>query len=1418
MPNINFELNLNKHPKDVPNRGLVWAENVQLSNDLSCLQSEFAIKERSDLQGVLTDKYIAGYIPCNKEFILFLAPKNYVTQLDSNHHPEGINIQIYRYREQGVLDGNTIVGSYDNASGYICYNNFLWHGGKLKGTFTYNIKSHLIIAVAESDTITGELIPLKTINLGKYGDTASNLETDLGLNDDKLSLNPKLSIPRIIDYNYKSGLSYKGWYNIFIRYKINSYDYTKWYHIGYPIFVDELEKVQLLNYFVTKDNTGVKNGWGITDFISSGSNTCNKTIELTIDHRNNNFNYYQIGIIISSKDDAKGFKSLDLNYDGNSNFYVNISSMEESSINEFVFQRYNYYDVKNLINYKNRLYASNYKETDLLDTSGNYLQQILNKLRFKVIKRSQNILQGEEVVPFTGRIDIYFYNDWNQQGTGTYTHSIKTDITGSNINTDLSSWVYLDGGGTPYTNSLCCDVFKDGVLKGSHRFFYYDGDGNIFDNNPHFELSGSDIGNLVFDLNESTYIQGNPPMCYAELNFRTDYNPTQTVSFNAQQNYHIRLKESTLIPGDIYNLFIHFVNKYGEHTDGILVDPSLIDTRIYDENDTVVSGAYTSKYGNGFMINNSDRTVKYDSGTWGNFYLYGINVEGMNNVTTDERSKFVGFFLSYEKVQKVIKFNGYVTPYNFKDYDHFKTYYNSSSFTRYWDKFNGNKYRFYCADIDLLDNLEFNFKYLRLEKCKCTGGQASANTTNQNPITQNANIVHAQYAKGVDTSFDNSANIDEKLDTTIYSYKDIEIVNAALVIAHNFAKNNQYRGSYIELTLAEAIPSEYRQSITEHGETIYFLECKGSLLGETNNLYLSNNKVLIKFSDVCLFTDSEFKIRRGFNGHLTYNNTLIYNNDQVVLNTGYNILLNSQYYSYIDSELFGEHASDTPPNPDKKINTDVFLCPVANISLIVYSDIIYDSKCFKTLPEIIVTRSEAISDKISQTLFEFENNTVVLPMNTIDLFKERFGSQDSISPITYVNFISGFVTSFDKRLIRSNPIADESFENSWRIFSPEAYKDITENKGNISNIIALGTTVLVHTEHGLFMFDRDNTLQNGEGESIQLNMPDVFDVDYKEVIASQFGSCGLQDSEAWVLDEFGYIFYDNDAHRFYKFGQKSIDIIDLSIGQFVDKYKPFKVRFVNDAESNRLLVNLKYKYIDGDGVYFTKELTLSYNYKINKWISTHIYSFDRGFNTKQMTYFILDFNSSNINYSKLYLINRDNIQLQNVPNIKNLTYNQFENVRNNSAQYYMSTLAIMVNDGYELIKTLEYISWKLYKIQYKITDNALTVNPREITKTPYSGYQLRVYNDECDTGILNILIDTESNKNTSVMNYKKPWWELGNWNFNYLRNIKNASALTAKFMSRLHGNYFIINLWFGDENQRIEFETLDCKLIKNITI
>ena len=229
-----------------------------------------------------------------------------------------------------------------------------------------------------------------------------------------------------------------------------------------------------------------------------------------------------------------------------------------------------------------------------------------------------------------------------------------------------------------------------------------------------------------------------------------------------------------------------------------------------------------------------------------------------------------------------------------------------------------------------------------------------------------------------------------------------------------------------------------------------------------------------------------------------------------------------------------------------------------------------------------------------------------------------------------------------------------------------------------------------------------------------------------------------------------------------------------------------------------------------------QEETLSFNYILNKWISFHDYVFDAAFNTKQMVYYLINRYDDNVNvFTNIYIINELFNYKDPANSIQNIRYNKFENTRQEAefVRPVSSVIDIICNPSYELIKYLEHISYKLYKIEED--NNTYSPTPVEELKQPYSGHNLRVFNSEVDTGLIDILIDDQSlntKKNRSIMNYKKPWWELGNWNFNYLRDNKDNDL---KFPSRLYGNYFIIRFVVKDDYRRIEFESLDYQVTKD---
>lgn len=124
----------------------------------------------------------------------------------------------------------------------VCLTNFRYHGGKIIGTFTYNVYNNLIIAVGKYDSPVKENIPLRTINLDTDIVPGSNI--DVGLHP----ASPEVILPNFSDFSYIPDITYKGWYYFFIRYKIKIVDYTHWFPIGCPIFICDIEKQSIFKY------------------------------------------------------------------------------------------------------------------------------------------------------------------------------------------------------------------------------------------------------------------------------------------------------------------------------------------------------------------------------------------------------------------------------------------------------------------------------------------------------------------------------------------------------------------------------------------------------------------------------------------------------------------------------------------------------------------------------------------------------------------------------------------------------------------------------------------------------------------------------------------------------------------------------------------------------------------------------------------------------------------------------------------------------------------------------------------------------------------------------------------------------------------------------------------------------------------
>lgn len=359
---------------------------------------------------------------------------------------------------------------------------------------------------------------------------------------------------------------------------------------------------------------------------------------------------------------------------------------------------------------------------------------------------------------------------------------------------------------------------------------------------------------------------------------------------------------------------------------------------------------------------------------------------------------------------------------------------------------------------------------------------------------------------------------------------------------------------------------------------------------------------------------------------------------------------------------------------------------------------------------------------------------------------------------------------YSKTIYRTNVIGDESVVNAWKHISPESYKIINENKGDITNIVAAGTYLLVHTEKSLFAFDINNELKTNE-QTVQMLMPDVFEVDYKEVFTTKFGICGFQDFISYINGDFGYIFYDSNAHKFYKFDAGSVDEINNNITKFIESYNADRIYIGYDSANARLLFNFMKKISNDDW----KSCIISYSLYNNDWLSTHSYTSNYKFVSLKDNFYIIDYNN---NYYR-------------IKQFSNTVYNEYEDnalnefinneIINDKLCSYIDVYFNPTNINN--IKILNFITYVLNKEK----DDYFDVLGCYI-------YTNCCYSDYCN------LIEERNN----VAEYKKPVYEFGRWNYNWFYN-KLKSYKEQEIFGRITGKY----------NTELEFNktAVDAKLI-----
>lgn len=1420
--NILPQLSLNGHYQTQKSMSMIDANGIRLSKDCNTLETDNLLKNAHDIGTTIANnapnrvisKEIVYILSCNKELIIFANYAYKVTQ-DIAH-----KCKVFRYKEESDNESHTelIIEDYE------------YHGGKLTGTFTYNIDNDLIIAISEY----GENlhIPLKVINIDKI--------VNQTIDESKVSICPEVKIPTINNINYVKGNAYKGWYYFFIRYKIDNTDYTQWYNFGQPIYVDTINNNIIIKYCYPKniivggneyvnltdlldENKGLCSG--CSDYISDNSDIANESIKFDIidNNNDNNIRYikYQIGFIVANKTYNKGFISNDININ-DSTFEVNISNCIEVGVTDFIIDLYNYYNVHKVINYNNRLYIGNYEEDNVNNSS---LQEKADKIKVELVS---------EYSPVEGyaHYDTAIINKKNKTGTQydffpdnaglrklcfTEYFSINEDTSVTLLVKDIDSSGHTMTNVIPTTASKCF-ITRKNVNTNFPTEIYIEHPGGvgihkaaettILINADEYKLENGNYINIILEDEDHNGLIINESKLYN----------------NPSYSFNDRKLSCTLIPNEIYSFYIHFVDKYGHATNGyklqnnnvytykqgdktnsiIKTDPYIVapitfigtnnstltyygvfyikDKIINFDNIDISDNIYEEneiKYVNILDKNTGNAKIAFDlikekysifsnkEFNWsqiltsknieaegiGNFDVY-VNKNNdrlfkvpavKNNVwqTLNIYPKFsnieipdgyIGYYISYEKFESSRRTTGMLTRYDFRNQNKIgNTDLNNDNSNK------SSKMYYYTDDYDIDDSIKLDYNMMIID------GVNVWDKLDINIPPLYLSPIFYQYVRNL-----NKANIGEFGGDLTKKYP---INKYKIVVAHSSIDNRIGLGTALELEDSYNLfvnnphDDEYGNSINN--------TYRCSFYNYSKDIYTKTDKELIRIGDI-QYKTNDYTIKTGLNGHYTFAGFLVYNNDTVTLDVATNdikrIDSNEKYYNTSiianDNDLGNYYKANIPF--------------AAYVQLLVCDTKFHESKHFNNEPKGIVYQVKKATDNNTA---KFARGCFVEPMNTIDLFKNRQTSSDEFYPKISTNYKSELANKihYTKTIRRSNVIQDESKSITWRRFPIEAYKNISENKGAITNIIGTGTSLLVHTEHSLFLFDVNNLLSTVDN-TIQLTQPDSFEVAYKEIFSSILGYGGLKDEDAYIVGEYGYIWFD--SNNLFQYDYKSTNrgrtepalaLLDNDIKEYINRNNITNVRFGEDKANNRLLITFK----------ANKQFKcLSYNCMSKSFISFHTYDDKeyRMYNTKNNIYFAID-------------------RTENVKTFDTTKFGDLNKVNIN----------IIVTDSYNTIKYLN-------AIKYRFTEETQVVNSNSpvegMSLIPFSGLTIRAFSNETDTNELNVQIPYTpyGTGHNTFMNYTKPYYDRGNWNFNYLFNKREQSN------TRIYGNYLMIDFKLKDRN------------------
>lgn len=1406
---IKPKLYLNGSPQTAEEGSLAFARNMKVDNDGN-LVSDYGYENISALQGY-----------------------------DIVGHIVGLDNKIYLFTETEILE-------YDEVSKTVKVLETGWkyNGGEISGYVSTNISGEKILSIAEYINSNTTLIPLKHINLSfcsKSDDESIYTQA------------PKVPMCNLTLNNTYAKTIPNGTYVFFIRYKIRTDVYTNWYLCSCPIFGGTSTKINTLQgglNYINYHTDSAKSFIFDVEFVNSSAKSLYKS--------------FQLGFIISHDDstNARAWKEFDIN---TTKIYFDYEQVTDINIDELLATTYEIYNVRNITSFKNKLYISNYIESNINENTADISKEFSigyihsdpngnNEVLYRNMKLNGNDLQFNDSLGYYDSlvsrsvISSILY-DWM------FDYDISNLYKGETIEKDkIASFdIKWNADNNP---DLCTvynifnDAYNNAVFGITEERLYNGGKIGIIEHysggqlwlydkdtaKPHqwddlgfTFIYGSaderdsknivDARNGVFMFNERTK--------HWDVDGGTDYNywPTRDKGFSNESKAFIQKNIKDEI--EAKNRFVYC---YIEISSGAKTYP--INFSSYMNKNNYIGMKDDIDYGfenaNSSITNNSINS-KIQSEVF--------NVIQDKIIGLDENGSLVFNFngdivraCSATVVFKAIKFN-----LDSEDIENDNKHFNK----RFYVNAKITEWKSVC-------NFSIKENYITMSDTTATINQKSTLM----PLSTYNIYAHYIDDNHIVTNGDLIATL-----TTDEAKSNTDIINLAFSYDANPPIGTKYKGFFFSIvnTGRQVIECfNYRKINNGNTHIVNCLEVDCLLYNINTNIKVikvdnNGNETVITTEAKYYSSGSSYPVLAFGNcGYISWNGDGNYSNDKlyVVIDRNINneknfeLIKCSPYYplqqtgdTIVNKGFYGSYFC-LVKKPDFDLSSscyvsgkDIYSVKRTNALRLsefngyiqIQNGITYFIRSNFNLNYLSLT--EDINDQIfsvGNASSGLKQVAKVINSATLSFIYELKSMYKDFMNKTFSAYDEDYKIQFDNTIRVSNVLSDETFNNSVFKFDATDYYNIPTDRGIIVSLFAIGNTIYAHTKGSLYKFDATQTIL-ATNEDIKLQEAEPFEIGLSQVFDSQYGYGGIENKEAGCITFDSYFFYDNKSNHIFAYaGNNQIQLIDGTIYKFLTYYKPTICKTVHDIINKRILFEFTLPLNEGTS---NPIITLSYNYKSKSFVSVHDITLNNCFTSINTVYsynnnnFIKLFNTNDYSISKELLFEPLNLyKLYGTASER--SYLVFTNTKN------PFSIAIIVFPQQYLKEVLNSVSYIGNIIENDINFNSDIIEDDIVyfystlnictTKPENPVKSFNVLTDICKSNIIDYTIDDTIRPN-SLLDYKGFKYDKGIWNINYFRDSNNNSDIykyndvESDNKSLIYGKFFILNFSFITDKP-IKFE------------